>query len=107
MTNLDIALKLIYLQGEFSRIGASVHNEWQATLNEVRRRIHHDPSHDFYKTLDQARRKDATNAELIKTLNDIRKELERDIEMHRSYCGLRYPDYIEAVDQAILKLKRT
>lgn len=61
----------------------------------------------FIKTLDQARRKDATNAELIKTLNDIRKELERDIEMHRSYGGLRYPDYIEAVDQAILKLKRT
>ena len=46
-----------------------------------------------------------TNDELIKTLNDFRKELERDIEMYRSYCGLRYPDYIEAVDRAIIKLK--
>jgi hypothetical protein len=61
----------------------------------------------FIKTPGQARRKDATNDELIKTLNDIRKELERDIEMYRSYCGLRYLDYIEAVDQAIIKLKRT
>lgn len=46
-----------------------------------------------------------TNDELIKTLNDFRKELERDIEMYRSYCGLRYPYYIEAVDQTIIKLK--
>jgi len=49
MTNLDIAVKLIYLQGEFSRTVASVHNDWPATLNEVYRHIHHDPSHDFYK----------------------------------------------------------
>lgn len=25
--------------------------------------------------------------------------------MYRSYCGLRYPDYIEVVDRAIIKLK--
>lgn len=105
MTNLDIVLKLIDLQGEFSRTGAAVHNDWHATLSEVNRRIYHDPSDDFYKVPDQARRKDATNDELIKTLNDIKKELERDLEMYRSYCEIRYPDYIEAVDQAIIKLK--
>ena len=100
MTNLDISLKLIELQGEFSRTGASVYNDWHETLNEVEHRLHDSGRPPF------PRRESATNDDLIKTLTDIKKNIEHSMEMYQ-YAAVKYQEYLEAVELAITRLKET
>lgn len=100
MTNLDISLKLIELQGEFSRTGVSVHNDWHETLNEVEHRLHNNGRPPF------PRRESATNDDLIKTLTDIKKNIEHNMEMYQ-YAAVKYQEYLEAVELAITRLKET
>lgn len=98
MTNLDISLKLIELQGELSRTGASVHNDWHETLNEVEVRVHNDGRKVF------PRRESATNDELIQTLNDIKNRLQKNIDSYNSVANVHYPEYLEAISAAIARL---
>ena len=100
MTNLDISLKLIELQGEFSRTGLAVYNDWYETLNEVEHRLYDIGRPPF------PRRESATNDDLIKTLTDIKRRLEQDMETYR-FAATRYQEYLEAVELAITRLKET